>query len=176
MTQGSGDDGVLGSNGFPIYLSNLPTTTIRTVPARVGISGLTIATAQARVDSDLAAAVGYPDFVFVNLGKNDVKNGASAPVQATVESNLAYILDACHVKWPLARVYLAKIQALNDNGYLTALDDTWIPNVLASRSAWAFVGPDERTFLSAGNMVDNLHPNHAGHVLLATNVRTTAGY
>lgn len=143
-------------------------------------SGYTVATMAALVAADLAA---MPDAatlraVMFNLGANDV---AALPAEATWKANLATILDALHAKYPSAMVYVMRPWR---RGELTDCNSlaTWIAAVLADgRSAWAFVGPDERVFLEGGDdgatyTADGIHPNAAGYVLTATQWKTALGY
>lgn len=176
VTMGSGDTGELLSTGYPIYLSNYPTTAIHTVPARVGVSGMAVEGAFARIDSDLAAAVGNPDVVLIYLGLNNVKAAAPVPNQVTMETELGYICDQTHAKWPNAIIYLSRIYATADNGSLGVFNSTYIPNVVNARSAWARLGPNLPAILNPSLMADALHPNHDGHLVLAAAWRNVLGY
>lgn len=181
-TVGSLDDAAYGflGGGFPWVLCESVEASRSAGcferPSRTAAGGRTTATAKAAVDAELAAKDGTPDYILYNLGANDV---TAMPVQATWETNTAYILDAMHAKWPLAHIYLMRVwvqgQATNCNTLAT-----WQDNVLASRSAWAHAGPDERIFLENGDngatyTADGIHPNHAGYVLTAAQWKTALG-
>jgi lysophospholipase L1-like esterase len=123
--------------------------------------------------ADLAAITTQHDLVLFNLGANDA--AAGLPEQVQWEADAGYILDAFHAKWPLAKVYMMRVYRV---GYEAACDtvDGWIANVVAARPGWAFLGPDERTFLP-GNLVDDVHPTVAGYVLTAQQWRSVVwGY
>ncbi len=60
------------------------------------------------------------------------------------------------------------------------IDDTYIPNVLSSRGAFAAVGPDERIFLEHGDdgvtmTSDGIHPNATGYAETAAEWQTSMG-
>jgi len=123
---------------------------------------------KALVDADLAAmTTGTPTIIMFNLGANDV---VSLPAEATWKANLVYILDAFHAKWSGAKVYVMRPWRRGEAADCNTLA-TWIAAVIADgRSAWAFVGPDERVFLEGGDdgvtyTVDGIHPNATGYAL-----------
>lgn len=146
-------------------------------PTRIAVSGQSTAAAKIAIDAALAAAVGTPNYILYNLGANDV---VAMPAQATWETNTAYILDAMHTKWPSAQIYLMRVwiraQLANCNTLAT-----WQGNVLATRSAWAHVGPDERIFLENGDdgaryTSDGTHPRvQEGYILTAAQWKTALG-
>lgn len=140
----------------------------RVTPAVIAVGGRTTATAQAAVDAELAAEVGTPDVILYNLGANDV---SSMPVQATYQTNIAYILDAFHTKWASALVYVMKCGRQNFDTECNTLV-TWNTTVIDARSSWAFFGGDERVFLKGSdnyvtNTTDGTHANDAGTRLTA---------
>jgi hypothetical protein len=128
-----------------------------------GVGGLTIATLQARIDSDLALLLwgGNYGYALITIGANDV---SALPSEAGWNSNLAYVLDAIHTWAPQARVgvalpwrrsYLAECNTLAGR----------IASVIGTRS-WAFIGPDERIYLEGGDdgaaeTADGIHPTAA---------------
>jgi lysophospholipase L1-like esterase len=139
------------------------------VPQTIARAGYTVASMQALVDADLAA-VGYtPKHILVNLGANDV---TAMPVEADYKTNLAYILDAFHAKWPSARVWVMQPWRRTFDANSDTLA-TWNAAVLADgRSAWAHAGPNERVFLKGADngvtyTTDGCHPNAAGYTLTA---------
>lgn len=137
---------------------------------RLARNGYTAALWSAQIDTDLAATSNTPEIVLINLGTNDIQQLADTIVQATWESDFAYVLDAIHTKWPDAVVKVAQVWRRYNNGQMTDMNDTWIPNVLSTRSAWASLGIDERDFLENGDngatyTTDGIHPNSAGYRL-----------
>jgi lysophospholipase L1-like esterase len=113
-----------------------------------------------------AAQVEVPDYVFVNLGTNDLPLIRDASLtEGTWE--MGDLLDAIHAEWPSAKVKVARPLRTDYVAEYTTLNDTWIPNVLASRSAWASTGVDERDFLTADLRDDTTHPTGAGYVVTA---------
>ena len=105
-----------------------------------------------------------PHYVLVNLGTNDMSDIRLGTLTegAWVMDDL---LDAIHAEWPSAQIRLTRPIRTDYVPEMTALNDTWIPNVLASRSAWAAVGADEREFLIGANIGDTTHPTPAGYIV-----------
>ena len=150
-------------------------------PGNLGRSGATLGSAVALIDADLAAmpeaGTQWLRWVLVNFGANDA---LSLPAQATWEANLAYYLDALHAKYPAAQIFVARPWRRGYGGECDDLAD-WIDNVLASRSAWAFVGPDERVYLENGDdgatyTLDGVHYNGPGSIVTAQQWLSLLGY
>jgi lysophospholipase L1-like esterase len=181
-TVGTGDDAIYGTlgTGYPWMVCEA-TEASRGAgcferPSRTAAGGRTTAAARAAVDAELATKDGTPDYILYNLGANDV---TALPAQATWETNTAYILDAMHTKWPNAHIYLMRVWVRGEAADCNTLA-TWQDNVLATRSAWAHAGPDERIFLENGDngvtyTTDGIHPNHAGYVLTAAQWKAVIG-
>ena len=151
------------------------------VPAKVSHGGYYVRTGAASftnvIDADLAAAVGTPNFVCLNIGVNDAASGIGS---TDWPANYRYVLDAIHTQWPDAKVGCMLPWSTN------AAMATWdamageITTACSERTPWAVVGPDERVFLENGDngatyTDDGLHPNHAGHVLTAEQWRYVFG-
>ena len=150
-------------------------------PSRLARDGWTAALWAAQIDADLGSASGIPDFILVNLGSNDVGPLEDPLVEAAWKADFAYILDALNTKYPNAQIYVMQVWRRYDNGDLTALNDTWIPAVLSTRSSWAGLAEDERVFLENGDngvtyTSDGIHPNTAGNALTAAQWLSTLGY
>lgn len=150
-------------------------------PARLAAGGWTLQDVKDNIDATLAAArtVPAPDYVLINIGVNDVTGGT--PDATTWKGNLAYVLDALKTKWASVQVGIEKVwrQGAGYQAALDTLDDTYVPDVLASRP-WAFQGPDERIFLKNGDdgatyTTDGVHPNAAGYQLEAQEWATLLG-
>lgn len=142
------------------------------------VGGVTTAT----VAGDIAAYLDtldpakVPLHVLINLGTNDLPGIQSGSITQTPwVNNMGTILDAVHAKWPSAKVYLMRVYWSAYPAAQDTLDDTYIPAVLSGRGAWAFVGPDERTFIP-GNTADGTHPNAHGYDLTAAEWQTVMGY
>jgi hypothetical protein len=65
--------------------------------------------------------------------------------------------------------------------YYANLRANWLNDVLASRSGWAFPGPDERVFLENGDdgasmTDDGVHPNALGEYRSAQEWRRCIGF
>jgi lysophospholipase L1-like esterase len=134
-------------------------------PPQHAIFATTTAGLNATTDAWLAAQNATPDFVCINIGINDVTQGTS---QATFETNLGQMLDKIHLRWPNARILVMRVWRQLFNSQCDTFDDVWIPNVLATRSPWAVVGPDERVFLKhtdngVSRTTDGVHPNAEGY-------------
>jgi hypothetical protein len=150
----------------PIRISTEPTRGSTTVAYWRANGGATLAAIQdARTDA------------LLNLGINDTAN---MPTEAQWESDYAFILDALHTKWPLSRVFCAKPwgRGATVNANILA---GWIDNVLATRGAWAFPGPDERVVLENGDdgvtyTYDGTHYNEAGKMMMAQQWKSRMGY
>lgn len=133
-------------------------------PTPVGHSTFTTLQLKNIIDADLAATVGTPDFVILNIGVNDALG--AMPLQAAFETNYAYILDAIHTKWASAPVLVAKPGCRGQAADCTTIAG-WIDNVIASR-AWASVGADEQIILEGGDdyttrTTDGTHQNALGN-------------
>jgi lysophospholipase L1-like esterase len=189
-TRGTGDSlpPNLMSNGFP-YQTILALNTAlsggfnwQEALSRIGVGGITVALMQASIDLWLIGCQQPPDYVVLDLGVNDVANGQGQVDPATWESNMGYIVDACHTKWPSAKVYQIQTWASSDNGQTNALDDTWKPAVIAAgRAAWCFLGPDERITLKgsdngASETLDGTHPNRTGSTAMGAAIKTALGF
>lgn len=136
---------------------------------------------KALVDADIAArSEEYINALLFNLGVNDVSLGL--PSQAQWESDLAYILDAFHTRWPAIKVYVMRpwLQGAPWQAGCNTVAG-WIANVVAARSSWASVGPDERVWLEGGDdgasmTEDGIHYSTAGNAECAAQWKTTLGY
>lgn len=111
-----------------------------TANSTLAVSGSTTTTLKNGVDSWLA---GYtpsptPEFVLINIGRN-----------GWIKSDVAYVVDAIHVKWPNAHVLLCRIwSTISASPTINNVD---IPDLISTRSSWLFLGPDERVFLEGGD-------------------------
>ena len=146
-------------------------------PTRFATTGWTTANLKTYIDANLASQTGRGDKVLINIGANDL---ASLPVEATWKSNMTSILDSIHTWNASALVYVAKPwsrgQTVNANTYAG-----WINDVLATRSSFAFVGPDERVWLENGDdgatyTSDGAHYSAAGETECAAQWKTILGY
>lgn len=139
------------------------------------VSGITTGSFRGQFIAFLAAQTLQPDWVLINLGSNDTPHiHDGSQTQTAWLSDMGIVLDAIHVRWPSTKVRLMRI--LNTS-YLTECNTLagWMDTVVASRSAWAAVGPDERVFLP-GHLADITHPDASGYVLTASQWQTTMGY
>lgn len=182
-TRGQDDDTSpypLGKNGFMQRLAadlNSDTGNEWIEIIRLGTGGITVVQRAADIDLGIANQFGYPTHILVNLGANDSVAGT---IQADYQTSMAYILDACHARWPIAKIYVST--PWRDTGG-TYWDDvhTSIGTVLSTRSSWAFRGVDERATLEGGDdgvtyYSDGVHPNAAGHQLYAETLQAIMGY
>lgn len=161
---------VNGRNGYEPYLSRYLQEATGAewdeLPLRVGRSGYTIAQLAASVDADLSARSDTPSVVLINIGANDY----ISVIDATWSTNYAYILDAMHAKWPSAQVYCMRVWRRSGTS-LVAMKSA-IGVLVAARSSWCYLGPDETVFLENGDdgttyTVIGIHPNEAGYALTA---------
>jgi lysophospholipase L1-like esterase len=166
---------VLGSNGYPRMLSDR--TGLQEVP-RIGVSGRTAATAQAAIDAELAAYIFTPYYILCNLGANDA---LALPAQATWKANYKYVLQAMHVKWATAQIYIMRPWRQGTDAACNSMA-TWIGELVADAdlTGYCHLGPDERVFLKSSDngasyTADGVHPNRAGHYVTAQQWQTALG-
>lgn len=154
-----------GNNGWPTYLADV--SGMVQLP-RIAVSGRTWATAAAAVDAELALYAYVPDYIFVNIGANDV---LALPDQAVIEADIAYVLDALHAKYPSKKIYVDSTWRSGTDSE-SALLSGYTSNVILSR-AWAAAGLKESSTLKSTDdgatyYDDGVHYNHAGHVYFAS--------
>lgn len=116
-----------------------------------------------------------PAWVLVNVGTNDTPAAQNDVGQAAWETNYGALLDAIHAEWPSAQVLCARVLVTTYTTGQNRIDDTWLPNVLSTRGAFAAVGIDERDFLP-GHLADYTHPDPSGYTLTAAAWQTAMGY
>lgn len=142
-------------------------------------SGYTAADMAAVIDARLAA---YPVYVFmptdviVGYGANDCKNAGTI---ASYAASMAYIVDAVHAKWPLARIWLTTAYR---GGYSMSIFDGFYADnevIRAARSGYVFHGDDERAWFYpnlATYSTDEVHFNSAGRAAKVAAVKTAMGF
>lgn len=138
--------------------------------------GWTTEDALSALPAFIAAQAVAPSHILVGLGTNDlppIRTGAVT--EASWVADMGAILDSLHAEWPSAPIYLMRVYRSDYSAEQDTLDDVYIPAALTGRGAWAFVGPDERTFLP-GNVTDITHPNATGYSLTAAEWQTAMGY
>lgn len=147
--------------------------TWRETPAKIATGGINAATMAGEIDADLTAraGLGMPTHIIINLGANDV---TVAPDKSTWKANILYIVNACHVAYPDAKIYLTKIWR-HDGDYLAncATLNTGIDELYAGYPAILYPFIDEGNYLPGSDdgvtyTVDKVHPNAAGFQLLAS--------
>ena len=164
----------------PLLIANIKAsgTTLGTT-VNLGVSGETVASALAVINTKLSVVTPTPDKMtfLLNWGVNDVAGGL--PVQATFQNNYIAILDAIIARWPNAIVYL--MRPWNNGGSDFVTLGAWIGNVQAARSAFTFLGPDEKVWLKGADngvaeTIDGTHYSALGNTLAAKQWQTTLGY
>lgn len=146
-------------------------------PTQLAQSGWTVQSLSQNVQTWLNAATVVLSFVLINIGAND-----TATSQANFELYLADVLDKVHAKWPSTTILVWKIWRRDAEAQMNLIDDTYIPNVLASRP-WA-TSPselDERIYLKgsdngASETTDGIHPTTLGFQLWAAAAKAAMGY
>lgn len=138
----------------------------------------TVAQMQALIDADLAATGKTPGYILANLGTVEIVT--VMPTEEDFTTDYGYILDAIHVKWPSAQVYVAKPWAADGDADANTIAG-WIDAVLLTRSAWAHAGHDERVWAKGADngatmMWDGIHYSTAGTVECARQWRAILGY
>lgn len=127
-------------------------------------AGWTVVNLESNLAAHLAAVSTSPTYLFIDIGVNDI---SAATSQANFETAYASILDQLHTKWPTLSVLVAKIWRSGAFAAEIANINSWIDNVLATRSAWASVAFDEGDWLPAV-VADALHPSVAGYFEMAS--------
>lgn len=116
-------------------------------------------------------------FVLVNIGVNEI-----GIEEASFKTNLAYILDALHAKWPLAQVVVDHIWKRGATAGCIEMNG-WIDAVIADgRESWTMPGADETVWLEGGDdgatmTVDGTHYSiPAGQAEKAAQEKAAMGY
>ena len=99
----------------------------------------------------------------INLGAND----GPTTVEATWKADYQYIIDALLVKWPDAKIYLAKPWSRGCDVWRDT-QAGWIDDIIALYSGNVLVGHDERVWMKGADngdtmTVDGVHYSTAGH-------------
>jgi len=142
-------------------------------PFRIADTGWTTAYVKSVIDAQLAAAKGTPDYILYNLGAND------SAFDATWFTNTNYILDALHVKYPNAKIYMAITWERVTGFAYNLAHRAAIGQLVSERPAYILVGIDE-LFLENGDdgvtyTADGTHPNRAGYILTAQKWKLALG-
>jgi hypothetical protein len=137
----------------------------------LGRNAATVATMQANIDADLAAmpavSAVWLRYVLINIGVNDF---SAMPAEATWKASLAYILDAFHTKYASALLSVA-IPWSSGNDARSDTMAGWIADVVATRTAFAAIGHDERSWFKpnvATYSYDGTHYTAAGNAAAST--------
>lgn len=131
-----------------------------------GVSGDTTAGGLRRLDWLLRRPV---DVLLLELGGNDGLRGLQL---AATRTNLQAVIDRTRAKWPDARIVLAgmKLPANMGESYVTEFESIY-PALAATNNVtlipFLLEGVGGRAEL---NLPDQIHPNPAGHRVVASNV------
>lgn len=146
-------------------------------------NGATTALRKSTIDTDLATITAIPNVVLYSLGSNDAFFGQATPAGETAyKTNMAYILDAMHRKWPQTIVIYSDSWR---QGYDTECDRIkgWSADVVAGRSyvshcddmtVWAKGADDGDTMFWEDP--PRLHLSYAGVLMKAQLVRACLGF
>jgi lysophospholipase L1-like esterase len=170
------------SIGFGVSATSMAHTDMSRTAARKGyvfnnvsVAGNTIAQLQARIDANLALlTVTSSDVAIIDIGRNEA---TSAALDATQQTNLNYVIDACQAKG------YGKILVLGgiiDNGWnpytggqagsmstlVTAQADANC--IYIDRSNYKTIGASGTIATLDGTLADNVHPSDAGYVTMNT--------
>jgi acyl-CoA thioesterase-1 len=131
-----------------------------------GVSGETSADGRSRIDWVLRQPV---DIFVLELGANDGLRGI--PVTGTT-ANLQAIIDAVHAKYPAAKIVLAGMQMPPSMGATYTAAFRNIFPALAAKNKCSLIPFLLQNVggISHLNQPDGIHPNPAGHLLVADNV------
>lgn len=179
-----GTDEVTGL-GYPPLLTDLMAIQThgywREITPRGGHGGYDMLDIADVIDADLAATSGTATHVLILLGANDVVDTADhwqSFNETTWKAAAQAVIDAVHTKWSGARIYLGK--SYRAGTYTTEFDAIagWIDDLVADNPGVCYAGIDSRTFFTGHQaaayggsepylLVDDVHPNHAGFVVMA---------
>lgn len=141
----------------------------------LAVSGQTTANIRALLPAFIAGQSVAPDFIFVNVGTNDIpwiRTGATT--EAPWKDDMGAILDALHTEWPDAQILVTRPMVVTYEVETDRLNDEWMPDVMATRSPWAAWGVDEREILP-GHIPDNFHADSVGYTLYAAETMRLMG-
>jgi len=133
-------------------------------PTFIAYLGTTVSYMAAHIDAILAKASGTPAYILCDIGV--VECESTLPAKATWEANYQYIIDAFHVKWPAARIYLAKPWGQGCDANCATLAG-WIDDLVAASPMVVHAGHDEQIWLAAADngatmTTDRFHYSAAG--------------
>lgn len=144
-----------------------------------GVGGQTTQQAASTINSMIAGLSPQQPVVniLLNWGANDM---GGLPAEATWEGYYYTILDALHAQWPNAKCYIMRPWKRGFDADAATLHG-WIDTIVAARSTFAAVGPDEAVWLKgsdngATNTTDGQHYSAAGEIACASVWQTTLGY
>lgn len=189
---GIGDGKLLGDgNGGVSWLDYLLTDITATgregleMPQRIATEGATVHDVALAIDDALAAALGTPSSVVLNIGSADLPE---LPDEGDWKSDYGYILDALQVQWPDVPIFVTiPWQAGYDDNADTLAG--WLADVLSAGGIGlgfpdVVVGSDERITLQRDGVINPLPtrmynddaPNTAGHTALGGRYLTALGF
>lgn len=147
----------IGTSGDNDYVSRLSSRTGVAI-INAGRSGDTTGDALARLDSAVLSR--NPDIVIVFLGGNDILQ--SVPVSQRV-SNITTIVQ--RIRQSGAAVLLIDL----GSGFLDAFNGA-LPGIASQTSSTLVPGVLEGVFGVSSLMADVIHPNNAGHAIIADRI------
>jgi len=131
------------------------------------------------IDAELAAVsvTQSPDYVLVNVGKNDV---GSPPEAVAWNANYTYCLAAIHTKWPNAYIILEQPWRGDGDYDAGCLTISARIQAIATSLDYVLIGPDENVYFKpnvATYSDDNVHINTtAGGAARAAQLQSIMGY
>jgi len=150
-------------------------------PVRFAAGGETVATIKAGIDAYLATVSDVPYYALILLGANDIGAGWDNLTEASWKADYRYILDALRAKWPSVLIYLGKSfrDGAGEEAKLAILAG-WIDDLVAENPSYLFNTFNSMDFLDGHPELfpegDNVHPNHAGMIVMAQYWLTALGY
>jgi len=113
----------------------------------------------------------------MNLGANDMM---SLPAEAAWITNYQGIIDATHIKWPLAKIYISKPWTRNHDADAITVAGR-IDTLIAANSGFCFAADDESGWLKgadngAAMTLDGVHYSTAGDTEKINQMVTVLGY
>lgn len=146
----------------------------------IATAGIRTSQRKTLIDAELAAATYTPRAILYNLGSNDAYySEAEAGDEATWKTNVAYIWDAMHAKWPSAQIWYSETWR---QGYDAESDRmaVWYAELAVGRD-YIHLCDNERSWVKGSDdgatmFWDGVHFSYAGVAEKARRAAACLGY
>ena len=144
------------------------------------VGGQTVVTGAAALPAVLTSwptdtAAGAYQIALLNWGAND-----TATSETNFKNSLTSVIDQVHTKAPAAKIYIMYPWRRGYDAQCASMH-TWIDAVIATRSAYAYAGPDEAVWMKGADdgatmTSDGTHYSAAGEAEAVVQWLTVLGY